>query len=199
MGTRAKKGSKFERETCRRLSLWWSKGEHDDLFWRSSNSGGRATVRGRQGKRTQGQAGDIAATCPTAEPLLRAFTLELKKGYATTTIHDVLDKHPTFAHQDFDKWVIQARESADTAGSLSWWLITNRDRRLPLLWMPNEAWRWHLDISVGRIERHFSSICQVKTKVKGDKVISNYVGLPFEEYLQNTNPHTIKRILINNE
>jgi hypothetical protein len=40
-----RKGSAFERELCRDLSLWVSRAEHEDLFWRSAISGGRATNR----------------------------------------------------------------------------------------------------------------------------------------------------------
>ena len=39
------KGSSFERLVCKRMSMWLSKGERDDLFWRSAMSGGRATVQ----------------------------------------------------------------------------------------------------------------------------------------------------------
>src|SRR5262245_2386383 len=52
---RAAKGSKFERDLCRQLSLWWSDGKRDDVFWRASQSGGRAKFRGRRGLQTHGQ------------------------------------------------------------------------------------------------------------------------------------------------
>lgn len=46
MGAASKrKGSSFERELCRDLSLWVSRAEHEDLFWRSAMSGGRGTIR----------------------------------------------------------------------------------------------------------------------------------------------------------
>jgi hypothetical protein len=32
----SKKGGKFERDMSRKLSLWWSYGNNDDLIWRSS-------------------------------------------------------------------------------------------------------------------------------------------------------------------
>ena len=55
------KGSAFEREVCRRLSLWLSQGQRDDLLWRSAMSGGRATVQFRQGKMNLTQSGDVSA------------------------------------------------------------------------------------------------------------------------------------------
>jgi hypothetical protein len=59
----AGKGQAFERKTCRQLSLWVSDGKIDDMFWRTSISGGRATVRFAQGKATQA-VGDICAVRP---------------------------------------------------------------------------------------------------------------------------------------
>jgi len=39
----SQKGSTFEREFCRTLSLWASSGSDQDIFWRTVGSGGRAT------------------------------------------------------------------------------------------------------------------------------------------------------------
>lgn len=60
-GSGKSKGSAFEREVCRRLSLWLSQGERDDLLWRSAMSGGRATVQFRRGKVNVTQSGDVSA------------------------------------------------------------------------------------------------------------------------------------------
>lgn len=55
------KGSAFERQVCKDLSLWLSGGKHDDWFWRSAMSGGRATVGKKAGNIRSQQAGDISA------------------------------------------------------------------------------------------------------------------------------------------
>jgi hypothetical protein len=55
------KGSAFEREAARRLSLWLSAGMRDDLIWRSSMSGGRATLQLRKDIVNQTQSGDLSA------------------------------------------------------------------------------------------------------------------------------------------
>lgn len=68
------KGSSFEREICKRLSLWISHGDSVDLYWRSAMSGGRATVA----KGAVRQAGDITAVAPEGHCLTNAFYLELK-------------------------------------------------------------------------------------------------------------------------
>lgn len=71
------KGSAFERDVCKQLSLWVSKGKHKDLFWRSSMSGGRATVHRKKGANVR-QAGDITAVTPAGHALTDAWYIECK-------------------------------------------------------------------------------------------------------------------------
>jgi len=79
MGAASKrKGGAFERETCESLSLWVSKGERDDLFWRSAMSGGRATVKQKTGKANVSQGGDICAVDPRGHALVGPFAIECK-------------------------------------------------------------------------------------------------------------------------
>lgn len=71
------KGSTFERQLCRTLSLWVSAGTDDDWFWRSAMSGGRATLRvAKHG--AQRVAGDICATAPGGHALTDYYYIEAK-------------------------------------------------------------------------------------------------------------------------
>ena len=72
------KGSQFEREVCVALSRWVSNGAREDLFWRSAMSGGRATVRGRKGKNTNAQVGDISSIAPAGHALTNRYVIEAK-------------------------------------------------------------------------------------------------------------------------
>jgi hypothetical protein len=72
------KGSAFEREVCRDLSIWLSHGEREDVFWRSSLSGGRATVALKRDVKLHAQAGDISAITALGEYFLRHFFIECK-------------------------------------------------------------------------------------------------------------------------
>jgi hypothetical protein len=76
------KGSQFERAVCKRLSLWLSKGERDDLFWRSAMSGGRATLRLRQDlariQINKAQSGDLTAISREAYDFAEALFIECK-------------------------------------------------------------------------------------------------------------------------
>jgi hypothetical protein len=76
------KGSAFERAICKRLSLWLSRGERDDLFWRSAMSGGRATLRLRQDlariQINKAQAGDVTAINQQAYDFAEKLFIECK-------------------------------------------------------------------------------------------------------------------------
>ena len=72
------KGSAFERDVCKHLSLWLSAGLRDDLLWRSAMSGGRATIGLRQGLKRTAQAGDISAIDSLGEALLDVSVIECK-------------------------------------------------------------------------------------------------------------------------
>jgi len=97
------KGSKFERKICKQLSLWWTYGKRDDVFWRTQTSGARATQRAKKGKATPGQVGDITATETIASRLTTMFTFELKTGYRNVDFTSLID--------------------SDTGGMMSKWLV----------------------------------------------------------------------------
>jgi hypothetical protein len=72
------KGSSFEREICRALSLWMSHGKQEDVFWRSAMSGGRSTVAFGKGKRLATQAGDLSCIHPVGNAFASRFLVECK-------------------------------------------------------------------------------------------------------------------------
>lgn len=123
--SRSNKGAQLERELSRQLSLWWSGGQDDSWFWRSSQSGGRATQRAKKGKSTTNAAGDIAAQCHEAQKLLDCITCEIKRGYPRISVADLWER-PKGGFHDF---VSQAQKSASLAGTPGWAVIHKRDRR----------------------------------------------------------------------
>lgn len=76
------KGGAFEREICKRLSLWWSEGKRDDIFYRTSASGARWTARKKAGKSTANEHGDMGYTDPSGKKLCDRWIVEMKTGYA---------------------------------------------------------------------------------------------------------------------
>ena len=73
-----RKGSAFERQICKSLSLWVTNGKRSDCFWRSAMSGGRATVAFKNTNEILRVAGDICATAPEGFELCERYYFELK-------------------------------------------------------------------------------------------------------------------------
>lgn len=129
---RSKKGAQFERDFSRQLSMWWSSGKSDELFWRTPMSGGKATVN-----QSGTHAGDVRAVLPEGEGFTELFTLELKCGYPEADLQRVLDgtgsKHLLF---DFIK---QVRRDQNLTNSNHWMLVVKRDRKKPLVFLDMAA------------------------------------------------------------
>lgn len=132
---KAYKGGDYEREICKLLSRWWSDGERDDIYWRSSQSGGRATQRAKGGLTTYGSYGDIAAVDPIGEPLVKLFTIELKRGSSWGSVGDLLDRPESSAQNASEMALEQAISSHVEAGTPAWMLICRRDRRVSVVFM----------------------------------------------------------------
>jgi hypothetical protein len=121
------KGSNFERKIAKDISLWWTYGEEDDCFWRSQGSGARATVRAKSGKFTKGQNGDICAVDSRGEPLTNLVTIELKKGYNSWNIKELLDTNKK--NSILLSFIEQCERQKKESGCEYWLLITRQDRR----------------------------------------------------------------------
>lgn len=130
------KGSSFEREICKILSLWWTDGTRDDIFWRTSGSGARAKTRSKKNQTTFGQYGDIQATDPIGQPLLDIMSIELKRGYSKSSFADMFDKPAKAAQQIFESFLEQALQDSINANTPYWVLIVRRDRKETCVFMP---------------------------------------------------------------
>jgi len=134
----SKKGGSFERQIAKDLSLWFSDGHEDDLFWRSDASGARAKTRSKKGKRTHGQHGDICSTHPDSEILTRFFVIELKRGYQKWSMLDLVDKKPHAARQVLEKFVEQVKSDQKNSAVPFWSIIARRDQRDPVIIFDSE-------------------------------------------------------------
>lgn len=130
------KGSAFEREICKKLSLWWTKGERDDIFWRTSGSGARAKTRSKKHQKTFGQYGDIQATDPIGQPLIDLCSIELKRGHNKSTLSDFMDSI-TKTKPQLQKFLEQAiKDSQLREDGSEWILLVKRDYRDVVLFIP---------------------------------------------------------------
>lgn len=120
------KGSAFERTVCRLLSQWVSHGKHDDLYWRSAMSGGRATVAKKKGIDVR-QAGDITSVSPEGHALTDLFYLECKFYRDLQIDSFILDNKGKLA----EFWRVAKRE-AKRHNRLPM-LIAKENRREPII------------------------------------------------------------------
>lgn len=183
------KGSSFERLIAKRLSLWWTQDvspPREDVFWRTSNSGGRSTIRSKVGKKTSNSAGDIGATDECGLPLLRFMTLELKKGYNKFSVADLLDKPTKGAKPLYESWFDQAEASSVQAGSLYWSLIVNRDRRETVIFFPEEL---AAELLVRGAAFPYGKNASLSVRTSQDRWIDGFL---LQEFLDGTDPSIIK-------
>ncbi len=109
-GSSKSKGSEFEREVSSKLSLWFSDGERDDIFYRSHSSGGRFTRRNKSSKNTAYQSGDITCSDPCGKNLIDAWSIECKTGYGKWDVLDLLDSNQKVTQ--LEQFFKQCREDA---------------------------------------------------------------------------------------
>lgn len=122
------KGSKFERDICKLLSLWVTAGVRQDVFWRSAMSGGRATVRGRQGVDVR-QMGDVCAVAPEGHVLTDRYYIECKHLRSLDLDRFVLGEGKLITIWRSTEKLAQARNRTP--------LVIARGNRTPILWVCN--------------------------------------------------------------
>ena len=136
------KGSSFERELARQLSLWWSHQQDDTIFWRVLGSGGRATRKTHTGKGTAHVSfGDLEATCPEGFAFTDLALCEFKRGYGRWAITDVLDAR-TVKTQTWNLFMEQVLESWKASGRRWWIVIFKRDQRKPMIVLCPQLYMW---------------------------------------------------------
>ncbi|RJQ26098.1 hypothetical protein C4577_04150 [Candidatus Parcubacteria bacterium] len=190
------KGGAYERELCKIISLWWSNNEHDDLFWRTSGSGGRATVRGRKGKTTRNHCGDICNTDAIGEPLIKTITFESKRGYSRDTIADLMDCPKNSALQTYEDWFEQAETSRKNSGSYAWLIIARRDRREPLVYMPSYLWTALREAGALKKALPLPLLSLTTNLRSSDGTIKEetIIGIHFNKFLEDTEPKHILQL-----
>lgn len=103
------KGSAFEREIGRGLSLWLTHGERGDLFSRNVGSGSRFTIAEKAG-RELAQAGDLMAAHHLAFDFMDRFIVEAKH-YKSLEIPAYFSFRGKFLNEIIRKTAGQAKSS----------------------------------------------------------------------------------------
>lgn len=203
------KGGNFEREICHQLSKWWTNGKRDDVFWRTSNSGGRATVRRQKGKYTYSGHADISYTDTKGKALVDMYGIELKRGYnkqefkngksSPSSFQALVDCPKHTLAGTFEHWLFQAQEAARNGKAKSWMLIHKPDGRRPMVYIPYS--NAHLLFSYGVeksietiMDRYVSVVLRFNPKIQQLRT-NRIFGMRLESFLRLVQPEHIKRTL----
>ncbi len=198
----AGKGSQYEREICRSLSLWWTEGADDDVFWRTSQSGGRATTRKKKGLAADTHSCDICAIKPIGQDFLRAFAPEIKRGYKGASIADLMDSPLIIKNIHYESWILQADEARENSGALYWMIIHRRDQREATITMPLSVFNHPANKTDEHPYIRMNKVCdQMKVRWmnrKTDTIVPIF-QMRFEDFMRFVSPSYVKQDILNME
>lgn len=203
------KGGGFEREVSKRLSLWWSAGKTDNLFWRTPNSGGQATVREKKGIYSYHGHGDISYRHPSGKKLIDMFAIETKRGYnkgefkggknSPSSFQVLLDAKKHVKAGMFETWLFQAEKAAKNAKAKSWLLIHRPDGRRDMVYMPFDIADLLFRIGPKRpieevLDHYVSVSIRFNHKIQQMRV-KRLFGMRLESFLKLVQPDHVKATL----
>ncbi len=170
MAKGARKGFGYERTVCKELSFWWTNDERDDVFWRTSGSGSRATSRMKKGKSTANSYGDIMAIDPIGQPLIDACFIEVKRGYTRELdVLNLLDLEK--GKSILEDWWEKAEEKRSKTEQKNTLIIFKRDRHTACILMFEDLFIAMEDydmlcfggnISISRYEKEALTVIRLK-------------------------------------
>lgn len=133
-GGGSQKGASYERSLCVAFSRWFSFGQTDDLFWRTSGSGSRATRRHKKNQRlTKYQYGDMTYDREEGKPLVEYLNFEFRFRRQLEPLGVFYDTDPNYSLLSF--WA-KATSEAEQSGRIPI-LVTKVNRGQSVLWMPS--------------------------------------------------------------
>jgi len=126
------KGNAYERDLCRKISLWITGGSRDDTVWRSASSGAVHTVRSRK-KTDKGdylsQVGDLCSIDPLSEFFFHKIAIEAKR-YADLQFGNMLCGVTSKASEFW-----KVHEELCRKANKEPWLIAKQNRKPDLLFL----------------------------------------------------------------
>lgn len=194
----ANKGGPYEREVCRRLTLWWTGDPGaDTLWWRTSQSGGRATFRSRKGKKTgKAHVGDIAAIEPEGRFWSELVTTEIKRGYPNATLAQIFDlPFRVKGRQPLHDFLLQTLAAQERAGTPYWAVIHRRDNRDALIYFDSGLLLDLQAIGVLTPPRP-DPFARVELRIPngGSKLYVAFAAMQFEDFLDVVTPADIRAL-----
>jgi hypothetical protein len=179
---KSSKGSQYERDVCRQLSLWWTEGKDDNSFWRTSQSGGRATTRAKQKLKTPNSYGDVGYLDIEGKPFIDKVLLELKRGYTKDiSVLDFLDKNK--GEPILLKWWDKAEKERKLAKRKHTIIIFRRDRHKSCILISASLFAKMIDW-FGDFSRNYIIIKRNKLKL---------IAIELDQFLDWCHPDFFKR------
>jgi len=145
------KGSSWERESGRILSLWLTAGARGDIFSRNVLSGGAFTVAQSLGKQTSRMPGDLMAAHPLAFTFLSQFMIECKHLQSLEIEQYFFDQ----AGKSFLNQIIVYAEQQAAQGGLEYMVVAKQDRKPPLVFVAGHIGARMLEASRGTGSRTY--------------------------------------------
>ena len=169
-GGSKQKGSAYERDICKKLSLWASSGKREDCFWRSAMSGGRSTIQIRKGKQNTSQAGDISSIDRIGAELIEQFCIECKH-------YKTLDLIPGIIHNRGALYSFWNKVVEDAFAIRKMPLLIAKQNRLPSLILMTEIGACTLNLRRGKCVCHLPQWgCDIY--LLDDVLAENFFGSP---------------------
>lgn len=145
-------------------------------------------MRNRKGKKTKHHCGDVCAMDPDGFFLTDCFSFELKRGYNSLSLQDLLDTPEEIKHAAkkscLPNWFAQAERGREASGALYWLLVIRRDKRVPLVVMPSTLF--------ARLEEYdcdFHSFLEFYSEQKG------YVAVTLDLWFREVRPGMVHMLL----
>lgn len=136
-GSAKAKGSLFEREVGKNLSLWLTDGEQSNIFSRNVLSGGSFTITAKTGIETPNIPGDLMAASPLAFEFLSMFSIECKHRADVSVDVFLRDTKGT---SFLSKTIKHTKEQAELH-NLSWMVIAKQNRCDTMVFMDHNIGR----------------------------------------------------------
>lgn len=182
---KSKKGGKYEKEVCKHLSLWWTDGNRDDIFYSTHGSGNRATIRAKQGLCTENMCGDVCASAEIGFAFTDYFMTEIKRGYTDKLSFIELVDKPDKKTLKIKNWVRKAERQRKENFRRGLLVIIKRDYANPFCIIDTNS---------------FFRLCSYSMTALGDKYLEfsidrrKYFAITFSAFLKFLNPGDIREI-----
>ncbi len=182
-GKSKNKGNNAEREVSKKLSLWWTNNERDDVFWLTSLSGGRATQRLKSNKKTHNSASDIGYIDEIGKPLIDFAVIEIKRGYnKLLDLLSIIDGKKNGKPTILLQWFTKAKQEAVEDNRPCVLLIIRRDYK---------------EYCIIIDYKHAKKIQFQANKSPSNFIMykNDFIIMSFEEFLSWCKPQYVKAIL----